>query len=110
MVAYQLSMGGIVLLTVALTLEPPSVLHFSNASLLLLLYLSFISASAFSLWYILVKYNQLTKMAVYRFLIPVCGTFLSAAILESESLTLLALASLGLVSTGMILTSRKSTS
>jgi drug/metabolite transporter (DMT)-like permease len=105
--AYQLTLGALVLLIIARTLEPPGIVRFSPSTLLLLLYLSFVSAAAFSLWYVLIKYNQLTSIAVYRFLIPVSGTFLSAAILEEEHLTWIALLSLALVSLGMILTSRR---
>lgn len=105
--AYQLTLGSLALLIIARILEPPGILHFSPAALFLLLYLSFVSAAAFSLWYVLVKYNHLTSIAVYRFLIPVSGTFLSAAILEEEHLTWVALLSLALVSMGMVLTSRK---
>jgi len=105
--AYQLTLGALALLIIASILEPPGILHFSPAALFLLLYLSFVSAAAFSLWYVLVKYNQLTSIAVYRFLIPVSGTFLSAAILEEEHLTWVALLSLAMVSMGMVLTSRK---
>jgi drug/metabolite transporter (DMT)-like permease len=104
--AYQLTLGSIVLLVIARTMESPAVLHFSPATFLVLLYLSIVSAAAFSLWYVLVKYNQLTRMAVYRFLIPVSGTFLSAAMLRGENLNWVALVSLALVSLGMILTSR----
>lgn len=107
--AYQLTFGSLVLLIISWILEPPGILRFTPATLLLLLYLSFVSAAAFSLWYVLIKYNQLTSIAVYRFLIPVSGTFLSAAILAGEHLTWVALLSLGLVSLGMILTSRGKT-
>ncbi|RLB17492.1 MAG: EamA/RhaT family transporter [Deltaproteobacteria bacterium] len=103
--AYQLTFGALVLLGIARVLEPPGALHFTSAAFLLLLYLGFVSAAAFSLWYVLVKYNQLTSIAVYRFLIPVSGTFLSAAVLAEEHLTWIALLSLALVSLGMILTS-----
>jgi len=105
--AYQLTLGAAVLLFITRATGSPAVLHFSPASLLVFLYLSFLSAAAFSLWYVLVKYNQLTSMAVYRFLIPVSGTFLSAAILPGESLNWVALVSLALVSLGMVLTTRK---
>jgi drug/metabolite transporter (DMT)-like permease len=107
MSAYQLTLGSLILLLIALAVEDPAVIRFSGSTLLLLGYLSFLSAFAFSLWYVLVKYNQLTSMAMYRFLIPVCGTFLSAAILEGETLDWLAIVSLALVSIGMLLTSRK---
>lgn len=107
MAAYQLTLGATVLFVIAMAVEPPDIIRFSPASLILLIYLSLVSASAFSLWYALVKYNRLTRMAVYRFLIPVCGTFLSAALLKGESLGWLTLVSLALVSAGMVLTSRE---
>jgi len=104
MVAYQLSLGAGVLLAAAAVVESPSVLLFSMPSLLILLYLSVVSALAFTIWYLLIKHNHLTKIAVYRFLIPVCGTFLSAAILPSEHLEWQALVALILVCCGMVLT------
>jgi drug/metabolite transporter (DMT)-like permease len=45
--------------------------------------------------------------SAFRFLIPVSGTFLSAVILPEETLNWVALVSLALVSSGMVLTSRK---
>ncbi|MBU3947735.1 MAG: DMT family transporter [Proteobacteria bacterium] len=105
--AYQLTFGGIVLFGIACLFESPSVIEFSTELVFLLLYLSLATATAFSLWYMLIKHNKLSSIAVYRFLIPVCGTFLSAAILDSESFTWLSILSLILVSYGMITTSRE---
>lgn len=102
--AYQLSIGAVVLFVVALFLDPPGILRFSGQSLLLLCYLSFLSATAFSLWYILIKYNPLTSIAVYRFLLPVSGVLLSTLFLDAESLNWISLFSLALVAGGMILT------
>jgi len=109
MVAYQLTLGSIVLLIIAFGMEAPTVLPYTHETALLLIYLAFVSAVAFSLWYVLVKYNQLSKMAVYRFMIPVCGVFLSAAILATESLNRTALVALAFVSIGMVLTSMSPT-
>ncbi len=103
--AYQLTFGGIVLFAIASLFEKPSVIEFSSELVFLLLYLSIATATAFSLWYMLIKYNKLTSIAVYRFLVPVCGAFLSAVILDSESFTWLTILSLVLVSYGMITTS-----
>ncbi|MFH2046377.1 MAG: DMT family transporter [Pseudomonadota bacterium] len=107
--AYQLTFGGIVLFAVASLFEKPSVIEFSAELVFLLLYLSVATATAFSLWYMLIKHNKLTSIAVYRFLIPVCGAFLSVAILDSESFTWLSLLSLIFVSYGMIVTSTDKT-
>ncbi len=104
MSAYQLCIGAVVLYGAAWLFDPPGVVSFSAASLLLLAYLSFLSAAAFSLWYVLIKHNPLSSIAVYRFLIPISGTLLSSLMLKGESLNWLLLASLLLVAVGMILT------
>lgn len=103
--AYQLFFGALGLLAISFLTGSPRVLHLSSSGLALTGYLSFASAAAFPLWYALIKYNSLSKMAVYRFLIPVCGTLLSAALLDVEALNIHIVVSLILVSAGMILTS-----
>ncbi len=107
MSAYQLVTGAMALFLLALCFDSPAVLVFSGPSLLLLLYLSFLSAAAFSLWYLLIQYNRLSSMAVYRFLIPVCAALLSVALIEGEHLHWPALVALVLVCFGMVLTTRE---
>ena len=107
MSAYQLVTGAMALFLLALFFESPAVLVFSGSSLVLLLYLSFLSAAAFSLWYLLIQYNRLSSMAVYRFLIPVCAALLSVAMIEGEQLHWPALMALVLVCFGMVLTARE---
>ncbi|MBC2710866.1 MAG: DMT family transporter [Desulfosarcina sp.] len=107
MSAYQLVIGAVALFLFALFFESPAVLVFSGPSLVLLLYLSFLSAAAFSLWYVLIQYNRLSSMAAYRFLIPVCAALLSVALIDTEHLHWPALAALVLVCLGMVLTSRE---
>lgn len=107
MSAYQLVIGAAALFLLALFFESPAVLAFSGPSLVLLLYLSFLSAAAFSLWYLLIQFNRLSSMAVYRFLIPVCAVLLSVALIDAENLHWPALAALVLVCLGMLLTTRE---
>ena len=107
MSAYQLVTGAMALFLLAMFFESPSVLVFSGPSLVLLLYLSFLSAAAFSMWYLLIQYNRLSSIAVYRFLIPVCAALLSVALLEGETLHWPALIALVLVCLGMVLTARE---
>ena len=95
------------LFLLALFYESPAVLVFNGPSLVLLLYLSFLSAAAFSLWYLLIQYNRLSSMAVYRFLIPVCAALLSVALIDGEQLHWPALLALVLVCFGMVLTARE---
>lgn len=77
---------------------------------MLLVYLSFLSATAYTLWGIILKYNDVSRVAVFGFMTPVFGCILSALLLK-ESIgasavnTVLALA---LVSVGIIIVNAKS--
>lgn len=76
---------------------------------MLLVYLSFLSATAYTLWGIILKYNDVSRVAVFGFMTPVFGCILSALLLK-ESIgasavnTVLALA---LVSVGIIIVNAK---
>lgn len=49
-----------------------------------LIYLAFLSAAAYSLWGLLLKYNQVSKVTIYSFTTPVFGVILSEIMLASE--------------------------
>ncbi|MBR0598308.1 DMT family transporter [Sinanaerobacter chloroacetimidivorans] len=78
---YQLLLGGVMLILLGIGGNG----HLSAFSLegsLMLLYLSSLSAISFTLWTALLKYNQIGKITVYNFLIPVFGVTLSAVLLN----------------------------
>lgn len=77
-------------------------------SLLLLFYMAFISAAAFSLWTVLLKYNSMGKVTVFNFMIPVFGTILSAVFLGDDLQNPYILSSLPLVCAGIWLVNRTS--
>ena len=52
---------------------------------LMLLYLGCISAVAYSLWGILLKYNPVSRVTVFSFMTPVFGVLLSAALLRETN-------------------------
>ncbi|WP_054693599.1 DMT family transporter [Desulfosarcina cetonica] len=106
MSAYQMISGSVMLFLLALFFDTPTVLNFSPASIGLMAYLSFLSATAFSLWYVLVLHNRLSSIAVYRFLIPVCAVLLSVLLIAGEHLQWTAVVALLMVCMGMVLTSR----
>ena len=56
-------------------------------AVLLLLYLSLLSAAAYSLWSVLLKYNDVSRVTIFGFMNPVFGVILSALLL-GESGTL----------------------
>ena len=63
--------------------------------------MAFLSAAAFTVWTMLLKYNPASKIAVYNFLIPIFGTtfsvmFLNESIFNLRSLLALILACAGI--------------
>ena len=71
-------------------------------------YLSFLSAAAYSIWGLLLKFNPVSKVSVFSFLNPIVGVVLSALLLR-ESLAVSwvqCAAALALVSGGIYIINR----
>lgn len=99
---YQFTLGGIIM-TLAGILIGGKLSGISAASVSLLVYMAMISAVAYSLWGILLKYNPVGKVSVYGFMNPMFGVILSALILgeQNQAFTLRGLFSLILVCFGI---------
>lgn len=78
---YQFLLGGIFMIIAGLVFGGRLTVFTFNGGVLLL-YLAFISAMAYSLWATLLTYNPISKVAVMGFLNPVFGVILSAIILK----------------------------
>ncbi len=81
-------------------------LDFQWKSLLYLVLLAFVSAASFILWHTLMKYNDVGRVSMFLFMIPLFGSGWSALLLD-EVLHASALAALVLISFGIILAHRK---
>ena len=81
---YQFILGGIVMIIIGLAFGGKIAVN-DLKSLAVLLYLALLSALAYSLWGILLKYNPVSKVTVYNFMTPVFGVLLSKMILTSEA-------------------------
>ena len=92
---YQFAAGGLIMIVAGL-LMGGRLNAVTIQGIGLLLYMAFISAGAYTLWSLLLKYNPVSKVAVFGFCTPIFGVILSALILgEGTSFkpqTLLALA------------------
>lgn len=97
---YQLAIGGLVLILIG-CLNHGTVLEFNIKSTLLLLYLAILSAIAFLLWTILLKFNKVGEITIFNFFIPVFGAILSAIFLYENILKLKNIFALILVSVGV---------
>lgn len=82
---YQFLLGGLFMIGVGLVMGG-KMTTFSLSGGVLLLYLAFISAMAYSLWATLLTYNPISKVAVMGFLNPVFGVILSAIILREGNI------------------------
>lgn len=104
---YQFLLGGAVL-TAGGLLTGGAFPAFDLPSAGILLYLGGLSAAAYTLWSTLTKYNQVGRIAVFSFLIPVFGVVLSALLLQekNQAFTIQGLLALLLVSTGIFLVNR----
>jgi drug/metabolite transporter (DMT)-like permease len=80
---YQFLIGGIIISTVGF-LAGGKVSGFTATHSMMLLYLAIISAVAYSLWGILLKYNPVSRVAIFGFMNPVFGVILSALLLNEK--------------------------
>lgn len=99
----QFILGGIVLIITGL-IGGGKIYPQNGKAFLVLFYLSFLSAAAYSIWSILLKYNDVSSIAVYGFLNPVFGVLLSILILRegNEISALTTVISIILVAAGII--------
>lgn len=57
----------------------------SGKALVMLFYLAFASAMAYTIWSYLLKYNPVSRVAVFCFMTPVFGVILSAVCLKEDA-------------------------
>lgn len=100
--AYQFVIGGIVLMAAGGVMGG-HITKVTPSGIGLLAYLALVSAVAYSLWGILLKYNPVSRVTVFGFMNPVFGVLLSALLLgeKDQASGILGLFSLLLVSVGI---------
>lgn len=104
--AYQLMFGGFLIIVIGLV-SGGHIEGFELKSVMLLAYMVFISAAAFSLWTALLKYNPVGKVTIYGFCIPVFGVIMSGIFLGENIFSIESLAALICVCVGIIIVDRQ---
>ena len=98
----QLTLGGLCLTIIGLigggTLNPSHIKAF-----IVLIYLAMLSATAITLWTVLLKYNSASKISVFKFLTPLFGVLLSGIFLGEDILNLWVGISLILTCIGIVI-------
>lgn len=98
---YQFIVGGVIMVLCGL-LGGGKLTTVSESGIAMLLYLALVSAVAYSLWGVLLKYNPISRVAVFGFMNPVFGVILSAILLhEADKLGVMCVVSLVLVCIGI---------
>ncbi|WIV13830.1 DMT family transporter [Proteiniborus sp. MB09-C3] len=103
---YQLFIGSILLIFAGILGDGRGI-SFTLKGSILLLYLGFISAAAFTLWAILLKYNGVGKVTIYKFSVPLFGVFLSYIFLGERLLGVNVILGIIFVSSGIILINKE---
>ena len=80
---YQFFFGGLVMIACGLA-AGGKLVHITGVGIAMLLYLGMLSAIAYTLWGILLKYNPVSKVTVFGFMNPIFGVVLSAWLLQEK--------------------------
>ena len=101
---YQFMLGGAVMVIFGL-IAGGKIDNFDLKGAAILVYLSFLSAIAYALWGMLLKYNTVSKVTIFSFMTPVFGVILTKLMLPEESTVMLInlLISLVLVCAGVFM-------
>lgn len=105
---YQFALGGAVLFIIGFVMGG-NLTFYSTGCYLNLLYMGFISAGAYTLWGVLLKYNPVSKVSVLGFVNPIMGVLLSALFIgeSTEAFSITSVLALLLVSAGIIIVNAK---
>lgn len=109
MSGWQFFLGGLVMVLIGILAGGHLVIT-TLWCIVLIAYMGFISAGAYTLWGILLKYNPVSTITVLGFMNPVMGVLLSALFLDegNEAFTLVTLVALILISIGIVIVNTKS--
>lgn len=100
---YQFATGGLIMVGLALA-GGGTLPQVCTMGLVILFYLALVSAVAYTLWSLLLRYNPVSKVTVFNFLVPVFGVILSTILLgEGGIFSFTTLGSLVLVCIGIMM-------
>ncbi len=102
---WQLFTGGVLLFAVGYA-GHPVIPVFNAISLGLLFYTAALSAVAFTLWFVLLRYHKATVVEQYKFAVPLFGSVLSLIFVSGEHMGIEMIAAAVLVAAGIIIVNR----
>lgn len=106
---WQLLIGGL-LLSVVGYIGNPELPILTIKAFGILLYISMVSAVAFTVWFSLLRYHKASVLSMFKFVIPIFATALSVVLLKEEVFRFEIIIALILVSLGVIIVNVKKNS
>ena len=106
MTSYQMTFAGATLVIIGYIIHGSLTVD-SVRSVILYLYMIVLSTASFSVWTVLLKYNEVDKVSIFGFSTPIFGVVLSGLILGEEIFSFKNLIALFLVCFGIIFVNRK---
>ncbi|SFR68074.1 DMT family transporter [Anaeromicropila populeti] len=104
---YQFMTGGFLLMITGYIMGGRIIIP-SAPALFILIYLAFVSAAAYTIWSILLKYNPISKVSIFGFSNPMFGFLLSTIFLqEKQDVGIIIVPALFLVCLGIIIVNSK---
>ena len=103
---WQLFIGGLMMIVVGYA-GHPEIIRFTWFAGALLVHLAAISAVAFSLWFLLLKYHEASTVEQYKFTVPLFGSVMSVIFIPGEHIGIEMLAAAVLVAVGIIIVNRQ---
>ncbi len=107
---WQMFAGSLLMLLIGTPSLEANALTFTVKAWWLLIYAVLLSAASFTLWTALLKYNKAGEVSLYKFVVPVAGTILSAMFIQDELLTINIFIALILVAVGITTVNQKGNS
>lgn len=106
--AWQMIIGSILLFMLGSMMGGSiSNLHFTPKTTCLFIYLALLSSVAFCLWYAILQYRKIGEISLYKFVVPITGTLLTALFVPGEKLLPIYVVALLLVSLGIIIVNKR---
>ena len=106
LMAMQFIIGSSLMIITGLILRDAS-LNFNPKAIILLVYAAFISATAFTIWTIVLKYHSAGEFGVYKLFIPLFGSILSVITLGEAFTVNLAIGMVLVLSGSLVLNKSK---
>lgn len=99
---WQFIIGSTLMLAIGYPQLSTDAMTFTPIGWVLLVYLAFVSAAAFALWFSILKFHKAGEISMFKFLTPVSGVILSAIFVPGENINAYVVGAMLLISIGIL--------